>query len=64
MQGFLNEALIMKDFHHQNILTLLGICLGKDEMPLVILPYMEHGDLLTYARDENNVGSKTFNIRF
>ncbi|XP_064608556.1 hepatocyte growth factor receptor-like [Liolophura sinensis] len=54
VKSFLNEALIMKDFNHANILTLIGICLGKDEMPLVILPYMKHGDLLTYIRDENN----------
>lgn len=32
-----------------------GICFGMDEMPLVVLPYMKHGDLLSYVRDEHNV---------
>jgi hypothetical protein len=26
-----------------------------DDMPLVILPFMQHGDLLSYIRNENNV---------
>lgn len=45
----------MKDFHHPNVLTLIGICFNYDAMPLVILPYMEHGDLLTYIRNEHEV---------
>ena len=55
LQAFLQEALIMKDFHHPNVLELIGICLGLDSMPLVVLPFMKHGDLLTYIRDEKNV---------
>jgi hypothetical protein len=26
-----------------------------DDMPLVILPFMQHGDLLSYIRNEKNV---------
>ncbi|XP_048252832.1 hepatocyte growth factor receptor-like [Haliotis rufescens] len=52
LQAFLQEALIMKDFHHPNVLALIGICLGMDAMPLVVLPFMSHGDLLSYIRDE------------
>ncbi|XP_055958197.1 hepatocyte growth factor receptor-like [Patella vulgata] len=54
LNAFLQEALLMKDFHHENVLELIGICLGLDAMPLVILPLMEHGDLLSYIRDETN----------
>lgn len=62
LNSFLQEALIMKDFHHSNVLTLIGICLNLDDMPLVVLPFMTHGDLHTYIRDPNNV--RIFSIIF
>ncbi|KAH9519878.1 hypothetical protein Btru_071123 [Bulinus truncatus] len=55
LQSFLQEALRMKDFNHPNVLALIGVCLDLDTMPLVVLPFMKHGDLLTYIRDEQNV---------
>lgn len=50
----------MKDFNHPNVLTLIGVCLDLDTMPLVVLPFMKHGDLLTYIRDEYNVRNHNF----
>ena len=58
---FLEEALRMQEFDHPNILRLIGITLDKEEMPLVILPFMQHGDLLSYIRDETNVSTKPYN---
>ncbi|XP_021371801.1 hepatocyte growth factor receptor-like isoform X2 [Mizuhopecten yessoensis] len=52
---FINEALMMKDFRHPNVLSLIGVCVDKGEFPLVILPFMENGDLLAYIRDEQNM---------
>ena len=52
---FLKEALVMKDFKHCHVMKLIGICIGHDQLPLVILPFMENGDLLTYLRDPKNV---------
>lgn len=51
---FLEEALRMREFDHPNIVRLIGIALDKEDMPLVVLPFMKHGDLLTYIRDEHN----------
>ncbi|KAL3851745.1 hypothetical protein ACJMK2_015458 [Sinanodonta woodiana] len=55
IDSFLSEAMIMKDFHHLNVLQLIGICLGLDDMPLVVLPFMKHGDVLSFIRNEKNV---------
>ncbi|UYV80662.1 hypothetical protein LAZ67_19001303 [Cordylochernes scorpioides] len=53
--AFLKEGLIMKDFQHRNVLSLIGVSFEDNGKPMVIIPYMANGDLLSYLRDENNV---------
>ncbi|XP_054922461.1 hepatocyte growth factor receptor-like [Dermacentor andersoni] len=53
-QEFLREALIMKDFHHMNVLPLIGLSVDEAGGLMVITPYMKHGDLLSYVRDPRN----------
>ncbi|KAJ8402184.1 hypothetical protein AAFF_G00370490 [Aldrovandia affinis] len=53
MEDFLREAACMKEFDHANVMRLLGVCLQTVESegypsPVVILPFMKHGDLHSY----------------
>ncbi|XP_043100407.1 tyrosine-protein kinase receptor TYRO3 isoform X2 [Puntigrus tetrazona] len=55
LESFLKEAEIMKHFHHVNVVKLLGVALEPDpgssfHVPLVILPFMKHGDLHSFLR--------------
>ena len=52
-ENFLFEGTLMIDFKHRNVLSLLGVVHVKGERPLVVLPFMENGDLSTFVkRDE------------
>ena len=55
ISNFLEEAIIMKDFDHANVLSLLGVTVQNDR-PYVILPLMEHGDLKNYVSKHDKVG--------
>ncbi|XP_066559828.1 tyrosine-protein kinase receptor UFO [Amia ocellicauda] len=53
MEDFLREAACMKEFDHLNVMRLIGVCLQTVESegypsPVVILPFMKHGDLHSY----------------
>ena len=40
----------MKEFCHQNVMNLLGVCLDAGPTPYIVLPFMENGDLLSYIK--------------
>uniref|UniRef100_V9KBG9 receptor protein-tyrosine kinase n=2 Tax=Callorhinchus milii TaxID=7868 RepID=V9KBG9_CALMI len=53
IEEFLSEAACMKDFDHPNVIKLLGVCLelsSREQIakPMVILPFMKHGDLHSF----------------
>ncbi|XP_022081062.1 hepatocyte growth factor receptor-like [Acanthaster planci] len=45
---FLQEGLIMKTFDHPNVLGLLGLTFDPAGQPLIVIPFMENGDLRTF----------------
>ncbi len=55
IKSFLDEGLIMKEFNHPNVLKLRGICFDENDLPMILLPYMANGDLLSYIRDTKNL---------
>ena len=57
VNDFIREGLQMKNFEHTNVMELVGICWTKRDgssaqpaAPLIVLPYMELGDLKNYLR--------------
>ena len=39
----------MLSFKHQNIMSLIGLCIDGD-VPLIIMPFMSDGSVLDYVR--------------
>ena len=48
-EKLLKEVTTMLSFKHPNVMTLIGMCIDG-EMPLIIMPYMSHGSVLGYVK--------------
>ena len=55
LENFLAEGTLMIDFKHENVLSLIGVVQEDGERPLVVLPYMENGDLCSFIKMEDVV---------
>lgn len=53
--NFLTEATIMKDFDHPNVLSLIGVVLNDQQLPMVVIPCMARGDMKNVLRDNTIV---------
>ena len=63
--NFLQEAILMKDFNHANVLSLIGVVMNEQKLPMVIIPFMSKGDLKKVLKDESEVRlSPIFNQLF
>lgn len=51
---FLSEAVRMMDLCHQNVLILQAIVIRHQQQPMIVLPYMQNGDLKSYVEKDEN----------
>lgn len=67
IEKFLREGVMMRGLDHKNVLSLVGVCVEDDDLrksPLIVLPFMQKGDLRTFLRDGNNVLTVMHLLRF
>lgn len=48
-----DEANVMREFSHPNVLPLIGVALFHNE-PVILMPFMQNADLISYLRSPNN----------
>ncbi|XP_060117991.1 tyrosine-protein kinase receptor TYRO3 isoform X3 [Heteronotia binoei] len=66
IEEFLKEAACMKEFNHPHVTKLIGVSLrnrpkGRLPIPMVILPFMKHGDLHSFLL-MSRIGDNPFNL--
>lgn len=51
LKDFLSEGVVMKDFHHPNVLGLVGVVLDTPcGVPYLVFPFMKNGSLKDYLK--------------
>nr|XP_044621043.1 tyrosine-protein kinase receptor TYRO3 isoform X2 [Equus asinus] len=66
IEEFLREAACMKEFDHPHVAKLVGVSLrsrakGRLPIPMVILPFLKHGDLHAFLL-ASRMGENPFNL--
>ena len=56
VEEFLKEGMMMKDFDHEHVLSLIGVAIQGNN-PRIILPFMELGNLKDLLKNPTYVGS-------
>ena len=57
IKSFSEEILILQNFNHPHVMSLIGVCLGANKSrggPSIVLPFMSKGSLLDFLRKEAN----------
>ena len=52
IEGLISEISKMKDFHHPNVMTLIGVCLDAGPGVSIVMPFMANGNLVDYLKKE------------
>ena len=54
IEGLVSEIYKMQDFHHPNVMTLIGVCLDAGPGVSIVMPFMVNGSLLEYLKKERD----------
>ncbi len=52
VKSFFKEGIMLTDYKHERVLTPIGVCIEEKCNPMIILPLMVNGDLLSYLRND------------
>ena len=52
VESMSEEIIKMKDFHHPNVMSLIGVCLDAGPGMSIVMPFMANGSLLDYLKKE------------
>ena len=52
VESMLDEITKMKDLHHPNVMSLIGVCLDAGPGVSIVMPFMANGSLLDYLKKE------------
>ena len=59
---FVEEALVMREFNHPNVINLIGVSFQSNGLPQVVTPFMPNGDLLTYLRNQSSTHARVIDL--
>ena len=54
IEGIILEIFKMMDFHHPNVMSLIGVCLDAGPGISIVMPFMANGSLLYYLKKERD----------
>ena len=54
IRDFLSETLKMDGLSHPNVINLIGVSISNTLSPILIMPFMENGNLLNYLKKEKS----------
>ena len=53
-ENIVEEGLKMSNLDHPNVLGLIGVCVDAGPSPYLIMPFMGHGNLLSFLKKRRN----------
>ena len=54
IEDILSEVLKMDNLSHPHVMNLIGVSISNTLSPILIMPFMENGSLLSYLKKERS----------